>query len=291
MRTIEFRQVDAFTSVPFKGNPVAVLLDADDLSDDEMQTVANWTNLSETTFLCEPTPESGADYKLRIFTPQNELAFAGHPTIGTAHAYLERGGARLDPEFLRMECKAGVLSLHTEEIEGETVIFTETPAAEFVHEFPTSVDVISAALGVDVADSPPPASIYNGPTWCFVYIPDGATFDRLKPDMAAITRLSDDFGLTGFAPFTITGADPAVRIRAFAPILSVPEDPVTGSANGSLPTYLLRYNLLNKTGRSYVSSQGREMGRDGHVHIRVREDDRVEIGGAAVTVVEGQIHL
>ncbi|HUF54437.1 MAG TPA: PhzF family phenazine biosynthesis protein [Dehalococcoidia bacterium] len=291
MARYEFRTVDAFTSVPFKGNPVAVVLDADALSDEEMQTVASWTNLSETTFLCEPTPESGADYRLRIFTPQNELAFAGHPTIGTAHAYLESGRARLDPEVLRMECGLGVLAIRTEQIGDEQIIFTETPAAEFIHEFGTSADAISAALGVPVGESPPPASIYNGPTWCFVYVPDGADFDRLKPDFSAITRLSDDFSLTGFAVFTLTGADPAVRIRCFCPIIEVPEDPVTGSANGSLPTYLARYDLLQKTGRSYVSSQGREIGRDGRVQIRVREDDRVEVGGAAVTVVAGEIRL
>jgi PhzF family phenazine biosynthesis protein len=291
MRTLEFRTVDAFTSVPFKGNPVAVVLDADGLSDAEMQTVANWTNLSETTFLCEPTPESGADYRLRIFTPQNELSFAGHPTIGTAHSYLESGRARLDPDVLRMECGAGVLAIRTEQIGEEQVIFTETPAAEFVHEFTTSVDAIGEVLGVTVGESPPPASIYNGPTWCFVYIPDGADFDRLRPDFSAITRLSDDFSLTGFAVFTLTGSEPAVRIRCFCPIIDVAEDPVTGSANGSLPTYLARYDLLTKTGRAYISSQGREIGRDGRVHVRVRDDERVEIGGAAVTVVSGEIRL
>lgn len=291
MRAFQFRQVDAFTSVPFKGNPVAVVLDADGISDAEMQQIANWTNLSETTFLCEPTPESGADYKLRIFTPQNELPFAGHPTIGSAHAYLEDGRARLDPDILRMECGAGLLAIHTEVIGDETIIFTETPAAEFVHEFATSVDVISASLGIEIADASPPASIYNGPTWCFVYVPDAADFDRLRPDMSAITRLSDDFGLTGFAPFTLTGHDPAVRIRAFCPIIDVPEDPVTGSANGSLPTYLSRYGLLDRTGRGYTSSQGREVGRDGRVHVRIGEDDRVQVGGAAVTIVSGELRL
>lgn len=291
MRTFEFRTVDAFTSVPFKGNPVAVVLDADGLQDPEMQQIANWLNLSETTFLCEPTPESGADYKLRIFTPRQELDFAGHPTVGTAHAYIERGGARLDPNYLRMECNAGVLVLHTEEIGDETVIFTETPDSKFVHEFATSVDVISDALGIPVSDSPPPASIDNGPIWCFVYVPDPADFGRIKPDMVAMSRVMDDFNTPGWAVFTLTGEEPAVRIRCFAPLYGINEDPVTGSANGSLPAYLMHYDLLKKTGRQYISSQGREIGRDGHVHIRVRDDDRVEIGGAAVTVVSGEITL
>jgi len=290
-RVLPFKQVDVFTGVPFKGNPVAVVIDADELSDEEMQRVANWTNLSETTFICEPSAGSGADYKLRIFTPAIELAFAGHPTVGSAHAYIERGGARLDPDVMRMECGAGILALHAEGEGSESVIFTETPPAEFIHEYGSSHDVISQAVGVDVGMETPPACIYNGPSWVFCYVPDGAEFDRIKPDMSAITRLSDDFSATGIAVFTLTGGDPAVRIRCFAPLFGMPEDPVTGSANGALPAYLTKYGLLGRTGRVYTSSQGREIGRDGSVHVRVREDDRTEIGGQSVTVIEGEIRL
>jgi PhzF family phenazine biosynthesis protein len=290
-RTLAFKQVDVFTGVPFKGNPVAVIIDADELSDDEMQRIANWTNLSETTFICEPSPGNGADYKLRIFTPALELAFAGHPTVGSAHAYIERGGARLDPDVMRMECGAGILSLHAEGEGSESVIFTETPAAEFMHEHGNSHEVISQAVGVDVGVETPPAAIYNGPTWCFAYVPDGASFDRMTPDMSAISRLMGDLNVTGFAVFTLTGEEPAVRIRCFAPALGVPEDPVTGSANGALPAYLIKFGLIEKTGRTYKSSQGREIGRDGLVHVRVRDDDRTEIGGQSVTVIEGEIRL
>ena len=113
----------------------------------------------------------------------------------------------------------------------------------------------------------------------------------MKPDMAALSRLSEEHGLTGLAVFALTGEDPAGRIRCCAPFCGVPEDPVTGSANASLPTYLARYDLLDRTGRSYTASQGLEMGRDGRVHVRVRDDERVEIGGQAITVVEGEIRL
>ncbi len=291
MRTYAFKQVDVFTGVGLRGNPVAVVIDADDLSDEEMQRVANWTNLSETTFICEPTPNSGADYLLRIFTPQSELPFAGHPTVGSAHAYLEHGGARLDTHVLRQECGAGVLTIRPEGEDDARLIFAETPAAKFVHEYATSVDVISQALGVDVSSDPPPASVDNGPTWTFVHLPDPALIGAMKPDMSALSRLSEDFGLTGLAVFALTGEDPMVRIRCFAPFFGVPEDPVTGSANASLPTYLAHYGLLERTGRTYTSSQGLEMGRDGRVHVHVREDDRVEIGGQAVTVIEGEIRL
>ena len=291
MRSYAFRQVDVFTGVGLRGNPVAVVIDADDLSDEQMQQVANWTNLSETTFIREPTPNSGADYLLRIFTPKQELPFAGHPTVGSAHAYLEHGGARLDPDVLRQECGAGVLAIRSEGEDDSRLIFAETPEAKFVHEYATSADIIAEALGLEVSGDPPPASVSNGPTWTFVLVPEAAMIGALKPDMAAVSRLSEEFGLTGLAVFALTGEDPMVRIRCFAPFFGVPEDPVTGSANAALPTYLARYGLLDRTGRSYTSSQGLEMGRDGRVHVRVREDDRVEIGGQAVTVVEGEIRL
>ena len=291
MRSYAFKQVDVFTGVGLRGNPVAVVIDADDLSDEQMQQVANWMNLSETTFICEPTPNSGADYLLRIFTPKQELPFAGHPTVGSAHAYLEHGGARLDPDVLRQECGAGVLAIRSEGEGGSRLIFAETPEAKFVRDYATSVEVIAEALGVEVGSDPPPASVSNGPTWTFVYLPEAAMIGAMKPDMAAISRLSEDFGLTGLAVFALTGEDPAVRIRCFAPFFGVPEDPVTGSANATLPAYLARYGLLDRTGRSYTASQGLELGRDGRVHVRVREDERVEIGGQAVTVVEGEIRL
>ena len=291
MRSYAFKQVDVFTGVGLRGNPVAVVIDADDLSDEEMQRVANWTNLSETTFIREPTPNSGADYLLRIFTPQSELPFAGHPTVGSAHAYLEHGGARLDPDVLRQECGAGVLAIRSEGEDESRLIFAETPEAKLVREYASSVDAISEALGVEISSDPPPACVDNGPTWTFVYLADPAMVGAMKPDMAALSRLSEDDGLTGLAVFALTDDDPAVRIRCFAPFFGVPEDPVTGSANAALPAYLARYGLLERTGRSYRASQGLEMGRDGRVHIRVREDDRVEIGGQAVTVVEGEIRL
>jgi PhzF family phenazine biosynthesis protein len=285
--TVKFKQVDVFTSRPFYGNPVAVVFDADRLTDEQMLKVANWTNLSETTFFQTPSAGSGADYKLRIFHPQGELAFAGHPTVGSAHAWLERLGQR--PEKLRMECGAGILTIRPEGEGSETLIFAETPEAQFVHEFGTSVEAISTALGTPIVTDPPPASTYNGPTWLFVQV-DDAALTTLKPDLPAVQRLSDDFSLTGIAAFALTGKQPAVHIRCFAPIAGVLEDPVTGSANGALPTYLARYGLLEGVGREYVSMQGTELGRDGRVHIRT-DGSRTQIGGQAITVIDGEIRL
>jgi PhzF family phenazine biosynthesis protein len=290
MTARSFKQVDVFTSRPLFGNPVAVVFDADDLSDQDMRRIANWTNLSETTFFQSPSPGSGADYRLRIFHPQEELAFAGHPTVGSAHAYLESGRPRNNPELLRMECGAGVLSIRTVGEGSERIIFTETPPAEIVHDFSTSLEAISAALGVAVRTEPPPTSIYNGPTWLFVQV-DDAALTSLKPDMGAISRLSADFSLTGIAAFALRPDQEArVHIRCFAPYAGVPEDPVTGSANAALPTYLSRFGLLDQVGNEYRVTQATELGRDGRVHVRT-DDGRTEIGGQAVTVIDGEFRL
>jgi phenazine biosynthesis protein PhzF family len=304
MRAYPFRQVDVFTARPFLGNPVAVVFDADDLSDEQMLKIAKWTNLSETTFFQQPSPNSGADYRLRIWTPGGELPFAGHPTVGSAHAYIERGGARLDPEVMRQECGAGVLAIRTVGEGSESLVFAETPAAKFVHDFNTSVEAISAALGAPVATETPPASFDNGPVWLFTRLESSAAIAALKPDMGAVERLSRDFSLTGIAAFALISAHPeeaaavskghaealeaAVHIRCFAPAFGVPEDPVTGSANGALPSYLERFGLLDRTGLEYVSMQGMELGRDGRVHVRT-DGRRTEIGGQCVTVIEGEI--
>jgi len=287
MATHPFKQVDVFTSIPQLGNPVAVVFGADGMSDAEMVRLAAWTNLSETTFLCKPT-QPGADYLLRIFHPAGELPFAGHPTVGSAHAALE-AGIVAKHEFVQ-ECGAGLLRLHVEGDGPERLIFVESPEAKLMHEFGTSVEALSAALGAPIVTSPPPASVHNGPTWLFVQMPDSETVTKLKPDMSAVARLSNDFGVTGLACFALTGTQPEVHIRCFCPAINVPEDPVTGSANASLPTYLAHTGLLERTGRAYTSNQGRELGRDGSVHVRT-DGVRTEIGGQAVTVIDGEIRL
>jgi len=284
-----FKQVDVFTAKPLLGNPVAVVFDADDLTDAQMLALAAWTNLSETTFLCRPTTAE-ADYRLRIFHPTGELPFAGHPTVGSAHAALE-AGLVAKREFVQ-ECGAGLLPLRAEGDGPDRRVFVRAPAAEVVHEFATSVDAISAALGAPVAADPPPTSVSNGPAWIFCRMDSADAIASLRPDMTTVARLSRDFDATGIAAFAFTQGETAVRIRCFAPAVGVPEDPVTGSANAALPTYLARYGLLDRTGREYTSSQGTELGRDGSVYVRVLDDAGLaEIGGQAVTVIDGEITL
>jgi PhzF family phenazine biosynthesis protein len=279
-----------FTDTPLKGNPVAVVFDADDLSSEQMQRVAAWTNLSETTFLCKPTPGSGADYLLRIFHPTGELPFAGHPTVGSAHAALEAG--LIKKSRFKQECGAGVLSLRVEEDRGGRRVYVGAPRAEIVHEYSTSVDAVSEALGAPVSKDPPPVAIRNGPVWLFCHFDSAETVGGLRPNMNEVARLSQDFSLTGFAVFALTEGETAVRIRCFGPAVGVPEDPVTGSANAALPTYLAQQGLLERTGREYVSSQGTELGRDGRVYVKVVDDTGLaDIGGQSVTVIDGKIRL
>ncbi|MCH8008909.1 MAG: PhzF family phenazine biosynthesis protein [Chloroflexi bacterium] len=290
MTSYKFKQVDVFTDRPLYGNPVAVVLDADGIDPEEMQRIASWTNLSETTFVLKPTtPE--ADYRLRIFTPTAELPFAGHPTVGSAHAALE-AGVISGPTF-RQECGAGVLPMSVTDSEAGRRIAVEAPEAAFVKECGDIADAISAALGAPIASEPTPAAMNNGPVWLFIRLEDTSAVAQLKPDMSAIAKLSREHGLTGLATFALLdGSGPRVHIRCFAPAFGVPEDPVTGSANAALPAYLAHAGLLDALGGEYVSTQGTELGRDGRVYVRVLDDQgRAEIGGHAVTVIEGEIRL
>jgi PhzF family phenazine biosynthesis protein len=267
-----------------------VVLEADGLSDEQMQRIANWTNLSETTFVLQPTIPQPA-YRLRIFTPQHELPFAGHPTIGSCHAVLEAGIVAPENGRLVQECGAGNLPLRIEGTGADRRIWVEAPEAKFTGEYPDLAKRASTALRSPIAQSPAPTAFQNGPNWLFVRLETEAQVVALNPDMSALSELSADGSHTGLATFAFAdGGEFAVHIRCFAPQFGVPEDPVTGSANAALPAYLAHHGLLDRTGRDYISTQGTELGRDGRVHVRVLDDTgRAEIGGQAVTVVEGEI--
>lgn len=292
MSARKFKQVDVFTDRPFFGNPLAVVLDAEGMDADEMQRLAAWTNLSETTFVLPPEAP-GADYRLRIFTPAAELPFAGHPTIGSAHAVLEAGLVPSGTRELRQECGAGVLPIRVEGDEGGRLIFAGAPEAKIVRDLGASMGALSEALGTRVSAEPPPTSVDNGPVHLFVHLGSADAVRRLQPDMTALARLSRDLAVNTVAVFALLeGEAEAVHIRCFAPAEGVAEDPVTGSANAALPAYLARYGLLDRTGRTYVARQAEEMGRAGRVYIRVLDDEgRAEFGGRAITVIEGEISL
>ncbi len=293
MPTYSFKQVDVFTDRPFLGNPVAVVLDADDIDPAQMQRIAAWTNLSETTFVLRPTSAS-ADYRLRIFSPTGELPFAGHPTVGSAHAVLESGILPSEARSLRQECLAGVLPLTVEGTGAERRIFVRVPEAKLLRDCGDAAEAISAALGAEIVSSPAPMTIDVGPVWLVVHMEDVDSVRRLEPDMAAVARLSRKQGAIGVAVFSRRSGNDgaAVHVRCFAPVAGVPEDPVTGSGNATIARYLAETGMLKEIGDEYVASQGTEMGRDGRVHVRVSGNGRViEIGGRSVTVIDGEISL
>ena len=290
MPSLAFKQVDVFTERPFFGNAVAVILGADALDTNRMQRIAAWTNLPETTFVLQPTTDA-ADYRLRIFTPAGELPFAGHPTIGSAHAVLESGFVVPSSGGLRQECTAGVLPLTVEGSGPGRRIFVRAPATSIVRDCTGLSDTISAALGTSIVANPAPMAIDVGPVWLVAYIEDTDAIRRMQPDMAAVTQLSRDLGLQGITVFSLDAdGDAAAHVRTFAPIAGTPEDPVCGSANATIAAYLAETGLIEETGNTYVVSQGTELGRDGRIFVRVEDEGRsIVFGGCAVTAIDGRI--
>jgi PhzF family phenazine biosynthesis protein len=290
-RTVRFKQVDVFTAVPFKGNPLAVVFDADGLDDAQMQAIARWTNLSETTFLVKPT-ESSADYRVRIFTTRGELPFAGHPTLGTAHALLESGYRPKVPGKLVQQCGAGLVELTAED--GGAWAFAAPPARLR----PLSTDLygeLSDALRTDAVDfSAPPCGVDNGAPWLVVRVSSAEACLAIEPDAVALARVVGAVGTHGLAVYGPHAADgPAsfeMRCLMVGGNLGIGEDPVTGSANAALAGLLSEQQL--RPGVQYTVRQGTALGRAGQVSVRY--DDaagKTWIGGSTVTVVDGTFRL
>jgi PhzF family phenazine biosynthesis protein len=279
-----FKQVDVFTAVPFKGNPVAVVLDGNELTAEEMQAIARWTNLSETTFVCTPTRDV-ADYRVRIFTPLSELPFAGHPTIGTAWAVLQHGLKPKTPGRLVQECAKGLVALR---IVGERV-FLALPEPSFAAPDDAELAGAAAALGVPVRDIVSASIVDVGVVWFTIQLRSAAAVLHLDPDMTLMAALRDG-GQTGICVFGLyEGGPSAVEVRAFAPAQGVPEDPVCGSGNGCVAAVIRRQEVLSVSG--YAASQGCRLGRDGRVEIEYDADGTIWLGGTAVTCIDGSIAI
>jgi PhzF family phenazine biosynthesis protein len=270
-----FRQVDVFTTTPYAGNPVAVVLVAEGVSSDEMQRFAHWTNLSETTFVLPPASE-GADYRVRIFTPDAELPFAGHPTLGTCHAWLEATGS--DASAIVQECGAGLIPIRRTP---DGLAFAEPP---LLRSGPVEEDLVrhvAAVLGIERGAIVDAQWADNGPGWVAVLLESADAVLALRPGSIDL-----DVGVAGPYP---PGSPEAFEVRAFFPKDgSTAEDPVTGSLNASLGGWLLR------TGRAsapYVVSQGTALGRAGRVHVSQDADGTIWVGGGTVTCVSGEVAL
>ncbi|HEX3929073.1 MAG TPA: PhzF family phenazine biosynthesis protein [Nocardioides sp.] len=271
-----FSQVDVFSSEPLAGNPVAVVHDADGLDAAQMQRFAQWTNLSETTFLLPPS-DHAADYRLRIFTPGGELPFAGHPTIGSAHAWLEAGGAPRSAVELVQECGAGLVRVRR----GQRLAFAAPP---LLREGPVSAEervAVLTALALTDDDVVDLSWGDNGPGWVVALLRDASAVLAVRPDWSSFGDL--DIGVVGAYP---ADSPCAVEVRAFSPGLGVVEDPVTGSLNASIGQWLAGDRLPT----SYVASQGTALGRAGRVYVE-RDGDTVWVGGDATTTVSGTVEL
>lgn len=277
MRSRSFKQVDVFTAVPYKGNPVAVVLDGEGLSDAEMQGFANWTNLSETTFVL-PATDPAADYRVRIFTPKAELPFAGHPTLGTAHAVLEAGLASATDGKLVQQCAVGLVDL-TVGPAGLSFKLPRYALSELTDPEATAwinAPVRGAAQAVDV-----------GPVWLVAEVDGVAALENLAHDSARLVDYYLPRGMTGATLYAAEGE--RVVVRSFAPGDGIPEDPVCGSGNGAAAAFRLAAGQV-RGGDSYVASQGRQVGRDGFVQVRFAGSD-IHIGGQCVTCIEGAVTL
>ena len=277
-----FLQLDVFASAPGRGNPLAVVLDAMDLDGAAMQAIAAWLNLSETTFVLPPT-QADADYRLRIFTPRQELPFAGHPSVGTAHAVIERGLVTPRDGRLVQECGAGLLPIRVDGEGNQRRLHVRAPRGTECTADPALVlpSLRAARLG-----QLRPVVIDNGPRWWCIELADEAAVRTLAPDLDAMARGSRATGAVGVAVFArCTGQPHALVVRAFVPADGIPEDPVTGSANAAICAWLHANDALPD--RRFLSSQGREVGRDGIVECAVDSNGNVWIGGQTQTVVEG----
>ena len=275
-RARRFAQVDVFSSTPYLGNPVAVVLDADGLDADTMQRVARWTNLSETTFVL-PASSAEADYRLRIFTPGGELPFAGHPTLGSAHAWLESGGIPRDPATIVQEVEAGLIAIRRD---GDLLSFAAPPTIRSGDLDEQYVGQIVEAFGIERSKILAHQWVDNGPGWAVVRLATAREVLDLTPDLA---RIPDAMvGAIGAYP---EGAEHAFEMRTFAPALGIAEDPVCGSMNASVGQWLVRSGAV---AGGYRVSQGSRLGRAGDIVITVGDDGSVWVGGSTTTLFRGE---
>ena len=288
--TRRFMQLDVFSRQPTKGNPLAVVIDGDGLDDTTMRAFARWTNLSETAFLLSPTtPE--ADYRVRIFTPKQELPFAGHPSVGSAYAAIEAGLVDAGKTRLIQQCTAGLLPVMIEHPGTERFIHVQAPRPRLQSVGAGLRRDLSEALGVPLSDEHIRLAD-AGPLWWVCDLREATRVRALQPDMHGIVTLSERHRTMGVSVF---GREPAglaqMAVRAFCPGDGIPEDPVTGSANAAIMAFLAERGD-GSYGRDYLASQGREVGRDGYVRVkRDAVDGSITIGGQCVALIQGRLDL
>lgn len=292
-----YQIVDVFNAAYGGGNPLGVVLDARGWSDSAMQCFATWTNLVETTFLLPPTVDGAADYKVRIFTPQKEIPFAGHPSVGSAHAFLSSRAAheRHDESFdassemqLVQECGAGLLKIIVDRSSSSPCIYVQSPPCTIIEQQPQRPrQLLDAVLAGQVLGPTPAAFLEGGRKWWLAEFATEAGVRSFQPDCTAIEALaaaSQSLGLCIFARCSPT----SLVVRAFPLGAGIKEDPASGAANGLIASYLLMQEPQGSLSSGYTVSQGREMGKDARIIVRIRQGC-VWVGGAATTIVDGSV--
>lgn len=307
-----FKQVDVFTDKPYFGNPLAVVLDGSGLSDERMLRFANWTNLSETTFVLPPTEtgrQGGADYRVRIFTPGGELPFAGHPTLGTCHAWLQAGGKPHAPQQIVQECPIGLVTIRRE---AGRLAFAAPPLKRSAPS-PRMLAQVAAALGLKAQDIVAAQMLDNGAPWLGLLLESAQKVLQLTPDYVVLRNLGTNVGVVHveYAQAATTliarsnrearafgqqktptaneaAMEPTVEVRAFAASEGILEDPVTGSLNASLAQWLIADEHAPER---YLASQGACLGREGRVWIERDASGQVWVGGESVTCIDGSVTL
>lgn len=308
MTSRPYQQIDVFTATPYFGNPLAVVLDGTGLDDAAMQRFAHWTNLSETTFLLPPTEAgraAGADYRVRIFTPGAELPFAGHPTLGSCHAWLEAGGTPQSDDAIVQECGVGLVRLRRQ---GRQLAFAAPPLQRSTPS-PALLAQVAAALGLQAPQILAAQLLDNGPVWLGLLLDSPDTVLALEPDHLSLKNLGQKVGVASVnrsqdaiqlisrssrEARAFSGhdaqmlAEPDLEVRAFAAPVGVNEDPVTGSLNASLAQWLMADGHLPAR---YLAAQGACLGRAGRVHLERDTTGQVWVGGESVTCLSGAVTL
>lgn len=292
MPALPFKQVDVFTRKPFMGNPVAVVLDGGALSTEQMQQIANWTNLSETTFVV-PVTDAQADYHVRIFTPHAELPFAGHPTIGTAHALLEAGMVKATDGMLVQQCRVGLVRLKVEAgQDGAQSISFSLPEPAITPLDEAQCDELEAVLGLRVDRGHTPCLVDVGARWVVAQLDSAQAVLDARPDFVRMKeqdRKGRHTGVVIFGPHN-DGRAARIEIRAFAPAHGIDEDPVCGSGSGTVGAFIRHTGQVGRFGSAFVASQGVVVKRDGQLRLAVSEK-AVEVGGNSVTCVDGVLRV
>ncbi len=311
MQQRPFTQVDVFTDTAYLGNPLAVVLDGTGLDSDDMQHFARWTNLSETTFVLPPSGAAqaqGADYRVRIFTPGGELPFAGHPTLGSCHAWLQAGGVPRSATHIVQECAKGLITVRRD---GERLAFA-APSLQRSQPDPAMVAEVAAALGLEARHVLASQLLDNGPVWLGLLVDNAEVLLALQPDHQRLKHLGQKVGLAHIYKGSIdtklvarsnrearafgqragttghTADEPNLSVRAFAAPIGVNEDPVTGSLNASLAQWLMAEGLAPIR---YTATQGTCLGRHGQVHLAKDDCGQVWVGGNSVTCISGFVKL